>query len=77
LKEQPFIDILEIMSLVDIAKHSQAAWAGALFELKRKVGEDQDYFSDAIGEMKEMILELENFDASEGRREEKARRERE
>ena len=77
MKEQPFIAIVEIMSLLNIAKHSLAAWAGAMRELKRKDCEDQENFTVAICEMKEMIVELENFNASEGRQEEKLRRERE
>ena len=76
MKEQPIIAIVEITSLLNIAKHTLAAW-GAMRELKRKDCEDQENFTVAICEMKEMIVELENFNASEGRQEEKLRRERE
>ena len=65
-----------LMSLENIAENAQAAWATAMFELKLKLSVDsirysddckefQDYFSDAISEMKTMIRVLETVNASE------------
>ena len=56
--------------------NAQAAWATAMFELKLKLSVDsirysddckefQDYFSDAISEMKTTIRVLETVNASE------------
>jgi len=74
-----------LMSLENIAVNAKAAWVAAMFELKLKLSdgsirysddckEFQDYFSDAISEMKTTIRVLETVDASEANQKRKSYR---